>query len=95
MHLDPATRSPTLKADASRQSPTYAERIDRLDSAGDTAEWFSLVTAMSLELLAGNYNIPDAAVPELFTIDPSSEVNTHRWNALGLAVKGIGTYPKA
>ena len=95
MRLDPATREPVLTPDASRQGPTYAERLDRLEAAADTAAWFNLVTALALELLAENYHIPDEAVPELFTVDPASALNTYRWHALGLAVKGIGTYPKA
>jgi hypothetical protein len=94
MHLSPAAGAPALKPDATRQSSTYAEMLDRLDAADDSATWFSLVTALALELLAQSYAIPEAAVPELFTVDPSSQVSIHRWRALAQAVKGIGTYPK-
>lgn len=92
LHIDPETRAPIMRADATTQSPTYAELLDRLDS--DSGEMFSLMCAMALELLRENYNIPDEAVPDLFTFDPSSEISRARWAAIGNAVRGIGSYPK-
>ena len=94
MALD-GDRKPFMKSDASNQSDTYAAALDRLEANGEgDASWFSLVTGMSLELLAQNYAIPDEAVPTLFTFDPGSEVSVNRWKTLGAAVKGLTSYPK-
>jgi hypothetical protein len=94
MRLDATTRIPALTVDATGQSPTYGEMLDRLSNTTGDAEFLSLLTAMALELLGQNYTIPDDAVPDLFTFDPGSQVSGQRWNALADCVKGVSTYPK-
>ncbi len=95
MMRDPATGALTLKTDASAQGESYAALIDRLDAEGGADDWFTAVTTLCLELLAQNYDLPDEAIPQMFTIDLGSEINTRRWNLIGQAIKGIGTFPKA
>lgn len=95
MRLNAETRIPALTIDASAQSPTYGDMLDRLSTTTGDAEFLSILTAMALELLGQNYTIPDDAVPDLFVFDPGSQVSGARWNALSDAVKGVAVYPKA
>jgi len=94
MTLDASTRIPAMIRDASVQSPTYAEMLDKLDNSANDAEFMSLITAMALELLGQTYNIPDDAVPVLFQFDPGSEVSMNRWQSLAAVVRGNASYPK-
>ena len=94
VELDPTTRQPRFRADASRQSTTYGARLDQLDASRNGGPYFSRLTALALELLDVQYQIPDASVPELFVFDPASSISLHRWEAIRQAVLGMGPYPK-
>ncbi len=78
--------------DGSRQSETYAALLDQLDKDQFTAGWYTSLAGMALDLLREQYTIPDELIPELFVVEPGSEVNVNVWAAIHNAVTGLATY---
>jgi hypothetical protein len=92
--VDADTRKASIVTEVLDRSATYGAALDTLDRCSD-ADYMLTLTALSLELLAENYDIPNEAVPELFVYEVGSDASRSIWDRIRLAVAGRTPIPKA